>query len=48
MKDVAKGRNFRESPEKREKQGGVEFLNKVKSQMGWRSESEKEECYKRF
>ena len=34
MKDVAKGRNFRKSLEKRGKQGGVEFLNKVKTQMG--------------
>ena len=34
MKDVAKGRNFRKSLEKRGKQGGVVFLNEVKTQMG--------------
>ena len=34
MKDVAKGRNLRKSVKKREKQGGLELLNKVKTQMG--------------
>ena len=34
MKDVAKGRNLRKSVEKQEKQGGLELLNKVKTQMG--------------
>ena len=34
MKDVAKGRSFRKSLEKRGKQGGVELLNKVKTRMG--------------
>ena len=33
MKDVAKGRNFKKSVEKRGKQGGLELLNKVKTQM---------------
>ena len=36
MKDVAKGRNLRNSVEKRGKQGGLELLsNKVKTQMGY-------------
>ena len=34
MKDVTKGRNFRKSVEKRGKQGGLELLNKVKTQVG--------------
>ena len=34
MKDEAKGRNLRKSVKKREKQGGLELLNKVKTQMG--------------
>ena len=34
MKDVAKGRNLRKSFEKRVKQGGLELLNKMKTQMG--------------
>ena len=34
MKDVAKGRNFKKSVEKRGKRGGLELLNKVKTQMG--------------
>ena len=33
-KDVAKGKNFRKSLKKWRKQGGVEFLNKVKTHMG--------------
>ena len=34
MKDVAKGRNLRKSVVKREKQGGLDLLNKVKTQKG--------------
>ena len=34
IKDVAKGRNFRKSLKKWGERGGVEFLNKVKTQMG--------------
>ena len=34
MKDVAKGRNLRKSVEKQEKQGALELLNKVITQMG--------------
>ena len=34
MKDVTKGRNLRKSVEKRGKQGGLELLNKVKTQVG--------------
>ena len=34
MKDVAKGRKFKKSVEKRRKQGGPKLLNKVKTQMG--------------
>ena len=34
MKDVTKGRNLRKSVEKRGKQGGLELLNKVKTEMG--------------
>ena len=34
MKDVAKDRNLRKSVEIRGKQGGLELLNKVKTQMG--------------
>ena len=34
IKDVAKGRNLRKSVEKRGKLGGLELLNKVKTQVG--------------
>ena len=34
MTDVAIGRNLRKSIEKQGKQGGLELLNKVKTQMG--------------
>ena len=34
MNDVAKGRNLRKSVEKQEKQGALELLNKVITQMG--------------
>ena len=34
MKDVAKGRNLRKSVEKQGKQGELDLLNKVKTQMG--------------
>ena len=33
LKDVAKGRNLKKSVEKRGKQGELELLNKVKTQM---------------
>ena len=34
MNDVAKGRHFKKSLGKWGKQGGIQFLNKVKTQMG--------------
>ena len=43
LKDVAKGRNLRKSVEKRGKQGGLELLNEVKTQMG-SSQSWKGKC----
>ena len=43
MQDVAKGRNLRKSVKKREKQGGLEVLNKVKMQMG-SCQSQKRKC----